>query len=529
MPFISKRRAQAVQAIGRRWSNKCEMEFEMINGIDVPMDSIDHQNEEEKVDDDDEKYEKEEDYDDDEYEKEEDEEDEEDEVIGRWNYRDMISIFDIADLYELIKSECDSRYLSVLVYMTLRFFKVPYSDSCDFLKSIGALTLKRARHWSRSFIEGHLDDFVIDGRGGKHTDSFYDVYPELETDAKSFAVVQCGQKNAAFTVADLASYVDKRFYEINNMIKSDSCLVRSVESCRLDLRRWGACFENNTNRPYFEGHDRPDVLACRQEFLNHFLSNKDSYYTVTEDSDPQWKTPTTSSPTVLICKTEILNYLYSFNYFFPVHDESTFRSGDMRNKRWLINDSVPFFNKGHGRSVMVSDFLVQHPSGEFFQLNENEWTNAVQTHPDLLNDNDLRYIKNSATVAAHLGVDPYFDNNIILLQFERLFKLLQFKEAYRNHILEVVVDNARTHTMKEFSINDFGKGIDTRCPVSSVEFTDKFNNIQTFHFYFQSGPHKDKSKGLLAIAEELGYQVSKKTTLDQLKSILSTHSIFQNV
>ena len=111
MPFISKRRAQAVQAIGRRWSNKCEMEFEMINGIDVPMDSIDHQNEEEKVDDDDEKYEKEEDDDDDEYEKEEDEEDEEDEVIGRWNYRDMISIFDIADLYELIKSECDSRYV----------------------------------------------------------------------------------------------------------------------------------------------------------------------------------------------------------------------------------------------------------------------------------------------------------------------------------------------------------------------------------------------------------------------------------
>ena len=74
---------------------------------------------------------------------------------------------------------------------------------------------------------------------------------------------------------------------------------------------------------------------------------------------------------------------------------------------------------------MISDFLVQHPSGSFFQLNEKEWMNAVRRFPDLL-DTDLRYGKYSATITAHLGVDSYFDNSIILLQFERLFKLLNF-------------------------------------------------------------------------------------------------------
>ena len=46
----------------------------------------------------------------------------------------------------------------------------------------------------------------------------------------------------------------------------------------------------------------------------------------------------------------------------------------------------------------------------------------------------------------HLGVDSYFDNSVILFQFERLFKLLEFKGEYRNHTIEILVDNATTHS-----------------------------------------------------------------------------------
>lgn len=178
---------------------------------------------------------------------------------------------------------------------------------------------------------------------------------------------------------------------------------------------------------------------------------------------------------------------------------------------------------------MISDFLVQHTTGPFFQLNENEWMNAVKKFPDLLDDSDLRYEKYSATVTAHLGVDPYFDNNIILLQFERLFKLLMFKKDYQNHKIEILVDNARTHTAKPYSINDFGKGSGTRCPVSSIEYIDEMNNIKTLDCLFQSGPQKGQSKGLLAIALELGLNVSTTCKLDELKSILSLHKAFQTV
>ena len=38
----------------------------------------------------------------------------------------------------------------------------------------------------------------------------------------------------------------------------------------------------------------------------------------------------------------------------------------------------PFISKGRGRSLMVSDFLVAHPSGPFFQLSDIEWDNCMK-------------------------------------------------------------------------------------------------------------------------------------------------------
>ncbi|CAF5122075.1 unnamed protein product, partial [Rotaria sp. Silwood1] len=49
-----------------------------------------------------------------------------------------------------------------------------------------------------------------------------------------------------------------------------------------------------------------------------------------------------------------------------VHDESTFRSGEVSPKRWFFKENTLFFSKGRGRSHMVSDFFVQHGSGPFF-------------------------------------------------------------------------------------------------------------------------------------------------------------------
>ncbi|CAF3183466.1 unnamed protein product, partial [Rotaria sp. Silwood2] len=353
----------------------------------------------------------------------------------------------ISDMFELCKRECESRKLSVLIYMILRYLGHNWRQIDDILHQIGVNQCKIAHKWALTFLDGGFGVFDDDGRGGKHNDGFYDQFPELEIQAKAFAVEACSKKSASFTTVDLAKYLDEQFYEITQTSKVNASLVRSAESCRLDLRRWGAKFQSNSQRPYFEGHERDDVVKHRQEFISYFLERKDRYYTISEDEQPQWNLPT-GKPCVLI-----------------FHDESTFKSGEVSAKRWTVDGHTPFFSKGRGRSHMISDYLVQHPSGPFFSLSEKEYEQATRAYPNLLSDSDdLNFNRFSATAGINVGEQGYFDNVTILCQFERLFQLLPFKKEYKDHDIEVVVDNAITHSAKEYNINEFGKGIGTNCP-----------------------------------------------------------------
>ena len=65
-------------------------------------------------------------------------------------------------------------------------------------------------------------------------------------------------------------------------------------------------FVKNTNGPYFEGHDRPDVVSHRHQFIHHLLANEDKYYRVSSDENRVWITPKTVPGTILICKSKIL-------------------------------------------------------------------------------------------------------------------------------------------------------------------------------------------------------------------------------
>jgi hypothetical protein len=110
-----------------------------------------------------------------------------------------------------------------------------------------------------------------------------------------------------------------------------------------------------------------------------------------------------------------------------------------------------------------------------------------------------------------------------------LFQLLEFKEQYKGHTIECVVDNARTHTAKTHSLFDFGKSIGTRCPVDKIEYTDAKEKSKVLHCYFQSGPYQGKSKDLLEIAKELKVKLPSKIKLNNLQKLLADHPAFKNV
>ena len=189
-----------------------------------------------------------------------------------------------------------------------------------------------------------------------------------------------------------------------------------------------------------------------------------------------------------------------------------------------------FFSKGRGRSVMISDYLVMHPSGPFFALNDKEYRQALALYPELADDvGDVTYVEKTATGSINVGYDSYFDNSTILAQFERLFKLLHFKSEFKNHNIEVIVDNATTHTVKPYSVSDFGKSIGTMCTTDTIEYMDSQGQLQVIDCFFKRGPNNGLSKGLLKISKELNVKLPPKVKLEQLREILANHPAFKVV
>ncbi|CAF4829218.1 unnamed protein product, partial [Rotaria magnacalcarata] len=151
--------------------------------------------------------------------------------------------------------------------------------------------------------------------------------------AKQHVLERCSEKSASFTLDNLTKFIDKKFYETTNTIKEpDIPLIQSLSACKVDLCRWGARFKKNSQRPYFEGHERAEVVEHREQYINYFLDRKDHYYTITDDDKPAWKYPSRTPPCILI-----------------FHDESTFNSGEVSTKRWLFGDEAPISFEGKGK------------------------------------------------------------------------------------------------------------------------------------------------------------------------------------
>ncbi len=133
--------------------------------------------------------------------------------------KNNISILDIGNLFEIIKQDTSLRSLSVLLHLSLMYFGIPWRKIDSFLKDIGGLSAQSCNKWSRILIEEDLEEFLEDNRGGKHSESFFDIYPELESLAKLYAVEACKRKAASFTCSELAEYLDDQYYEVTGEVR----------------------------------------------------------------------------------------------------------------------------------------------------------------------------------------------------------------------------------------------------------------------------------------------------------------------
>lgn len=385
---------------------------------------------------------------------------------------------------------------------------------------LNLLSIHRCHIWLESMREDSLLCITNDLRGSYKRNIFYELYPDLELEAKAFALNKMSQKESTFTIKELADFVNERFkqlYQNSNVERNEENeLIRSEESIRCDLLRWGAKYDSNKKRPYFEGHERDDVVQSRNSFCSYFIENKNLYYQIErKENIYNWIKPTLSSEIRL--KPRIL----------IAHDESTYRSGEIPVKRWIYEDLAPFFNKGRGRSIMVSAFIVLHDEVDVFKLDQDEWNDAIKEFPEL-NETDeiLEYYEFSANAYIEPKKDNYFCNSTIIKQFTRLFKLMRYKKKFFNHQVEIIVDNARTHSAKDYDVNLLSKSPNTNCPYEKIEWqeNDQIKTIKCFD-------DDNISKGLLQIAKEMKIieQNTNRISLNELREKVNKHPAFSSI
>ncbi|CAF1548553.1 unnamed protein product, partial [Didymodactylos carnosus] len=134
------------------------------------------------------------------------------------------------EIMAFLKQGSSTKCLSVLLYMALRHFNVTYRDVDAFLSEIGCCRADACHKQADRFLHYGFERFVIETRGGKRGDAFWDVFPEIEEEARNFAIEACTRKAASFTVEELAQFIDLRHSEITGFQKSDAGFIRSVQN-----------------------------------------------------------------------------------------------------------------------------------------------------------------------------------------------------------------------------------------------------------------------------------------------------------
>jgi hypothetical protein len=96
------------------------------------------------------------------------------------------------------------------------------------------------------FTSGDLDQFYMKGgRGGNQGSDFYDLFAEIETNAKLLSVERCSLKSADFTATNRAQYTDEQYYLITQTVRDDNAgLARSQQSFAVWICDGGALDSN---------------------------------------------------------------------------------------------------------------------------------------------------------------------------------------------------------------------------------------------------------------------------------------------
>jgi hypothetical protein len=233
-------------------------------------------------------------------------------------------------------------------YMSLtRYFTLIQSGKRKIQSSIDAASLfpgksqrfqaRKIRKWAQHFLRTRR---LPEHRQGKHIKSKSLIYEEdIAGHCRRFLKAQISD---SLTARSFANWVNDKLHLVADLPRqlsiSESTAIRWMHHLGMDYIRYSKGL-------YIDGHERPDVIAYRDAFLERMAEHSEYFFRYEgEDMDTVISPDLQSGqrPRVLV-----------------THDESCFSSHDGKSTIWMDVNDRPLRPKGQGRSIMVSEFLCE--------------------------------------------------------------------------------------------------------------------------------------------------------------------------
>lgn len=240
-----------------------------------------------------------------------------------------------------------SKYNYVRYLSLTRYFTLLQSGKRKIESSINAASLfpgkslqfqaRKIRDWAQRFLQTRR---LPEHRQGKHIKSKSLIYEEDV--ARHCRLYLKTQVSDSLTARSFANWVNDNLHLVVDLPRqltiSESTAIRWMHHLGLDYLRYSKGL-------YIDGHERPDVTAYRDAFLERMAEHSKFFYQYEGEDLETVLSPNLQSgqkPRVLV-----------------THDESCFSSHDGKSTIWMDVNDRPLRPKGQGRSIMVSEFLCE--------------------------------------------------------------------------------------------------------------------------------------------------------------------------
>ena len=255
---------------------------------------------------------------------------------------------------------------------------------------------------------------------------------------------------------------------------------------------------------FVDGHERPDVVAQRKEFLRKLVKIGFLHFTDAPTPEAAKALPTDIESPTIDRREKLIVFC---------HDESTFQCNDDQNLQWGYKGEKMMKPKSKGAGIMVSDF-VDNRNG-FLAFTEDEYSEVKKSDPDL-----PKY----ARVFLEYGEarEGYWTGDRFVAQMRKAIRIAELKYPKKDGWRHAwVFDHSSCHAamapdalqVSEMNIKPGGK---------QPRMRDTMWNGVVQHMNFRDGT----PKGLKKILEERGIDTTRMKKED-MQAVLGSHADFR--